>query len=85
MNISCLLKMQWKDFIGEKVRRMSCLDVRTQELFDRSQFLEKCVIYLKVMSETEYLNTCLFISEQNLWFLLDISPRTHNKRIDVHP
>lgn len=48
----CLLKMQWKYFIGERVR-INCVDIWTQGLFELSQLPEKCVIYLKVMNETE--------------------------------
>lgn len=31
------------------------------------------------------LHGCRFMSKQNLWFLLDISPRTSNMRMYFHP
>lgn len=59
---------------------MSHLEVWTQDLFELSHLLEKSVIYLKVMSETEW--DALM---QNLWFLLDMSSPTSKLRVDVHP
>lgn len=80
-------EMQWKYFIVGQVR-MSHFGIWTQELFEWRLLLEKIMIYLKANNEQtpmRCLDACQFMSKQNLWFLLGISPRTSNMRMYFHP